>query len=410
MSQQVEFKTIININLNKMYPINPLLSILIATKNRIPFCISAIKSILSFSELDFELIIQDNSDSNELSCYIANNIKDKRLIYNYTPPPYSSIDNFNAVMSLAKGEYVCLIGDDDGINPEIFDVVRWAKINKIDSIYPKVYASYIWPNTLSQYQSGHLSINKFTSHVFSINPKNKLHLLLKNGIVNYMDFQLPKVYHGIVKRDCFEEIFSLTGHYFGGLSPDIYSAVALASIVKKHYIIDYPLTISGVCNASTTIDNIKGAHAGKLEKAPHFRDRNEYVWDENIPRFYSVQTIWAESAIKAIKELNIEIDLRDFNLPKMVAMSLLYNNILRLIFIETNKLTLRNNYLVVFYIKVLIYISRELLDKIVKKAIHKFSLPYLFRISNIEDIEKATAMMAIKLKEKNVITILKYLK
>ena len=48
---------------------NPLLSILIATKNRIPYCIQVIETILEFPDQDFELIIQDNSDSNELSDY-----------------------------------------------------------------------------------------------------------------------------------------------------------------------------------------------------------------------------------------------------------------------------------------------------------------------------------------------------
>lgn len=384
----------------------PLLSILIATKNRVQYCINSIETILSFTEDDFELVVQDNTDNFDLKTHVESNISDKRLVYNYTPPPFSSIDNFNEVMGLAKGEYVCLIGDDDGINPEIFDVVRWAKKNNIDSICPAVYASYLWPNTLTRYPNGHLSINTFTSRAFGINSKDNLLPLLKHGIINYMNFQLPKVYHGIVKRDCFEQIFKLTGHYFGGLSPDIYSAVALASIVKNHYMIDYPLTIAGACNSSTTVDNLKGAHAGKLETAPHLRDRNDYVWDINIPRYYSLQTIWAESALKAFRELNIEVDLNMFNLPKMVAISFLYNkNIIRLIFIETNKFLKGKTSTIYFYLEVSFYILHDLITRIVRKITHKRSGNYFIQLTNVADIENATKLMIEKLKEGNEIGI-----
>ena len=44
----------------------PLLSIVIATRNRIPYAISTIESILEISDSRLELIIQDNSDSREL--------------------------------------------------------------------------------------------------------------------------------------------------------------------------------------------------------------------------------------------------------------------------------------------------------------------------------------------------------
>jgi glycosyltransferase involved in cell wall biosynthesis len=130
-----------------MISANPLFSILIATKNRIPFCISAIKLILNSTETDFELVVQDNSDTKELSNYIADNISDRRLIYNYTPPPFSSIDNFNAVLEAATGEFVCLIGDDDGINPDIFKMVRWANVNGLTAIVPSFNSVYHWPDS-----------------------------------------------------------------------------------------------------------------------------------------------------------------------------------------------------------------------------------------------------------------------
>ena len=51
-------------------PNPPLLSIIIATKNRVPYCIKSIETILSITNHDFELIVQDNTDNLELNDYL----------------------------------------------------------------------------------------------------------------------------------------------------------------------------------------------------------------------------------------------------------------------------------------------------------------------------------------------------
>ena len=47
-------------------PTCPLLSIAIATRNRIPYAISAIQSILEISDPRLELVVQDNNDRIDL--------------------------------------------------------------------------------------------------------------------------------------------------------------------------------------------------------------------------------------------------------------------------------------------------------------------------------------------------------
>ena len=50
---------------------NPLISILIATKNRQFFCFEAIKSIVNLKFDNIEICISDNSDNNQLQKQIA---------------------------------------------------------------------------------------------------------------------------------------------------------------------------------------------------------------------------------------------------------------------------------------------------------------------------------------------------
>ena len=286
----------------------PMLSIMIATKNRIPYCIHVIETILKFPDQDFELVIQDNSDTLELKEY-CDVITDKRFKYNYTPPPFSSIDNFNKVISLSKGQYSCLIGDDDGINPDIFKIVRYASANNIDSIVPSLKAIYWWPDATKNIKgkenyNGLLSIGHLSSNIEILSTEGEVEKLMKSGGQEYMNLNLPKLYHGVVKTKYLQNIKEKTGSFVGGLSPDIYISVALACFIKKIVRIDYPLVIPGICIASTSADSATKTNTSKLEDAPHFRDRGEYYWAKQVPKFYSGVNIWADSAIASLTDLD----------------------------------------------------------------------------------------------------------
>ena len=366
----------------------PLLSIAIATKNRVPYCIQAIETILNYPYDNFELIIQDNTDNRELEEYIKNNFSDSRLVYQYTPPPFSSIDNFNAVLELCTGKYVCLLGDDDGVTENLFKIVKWADKNNIDSVCPKQLVHYIWPNTKT---NGNMVVPYFTNTVWENNPIDNLQALIEDGVVQYMKFNLPKLYHGIIKKTCLDEMKAKNGYYLGGLSPDIYACVALSSIVKRHVVLDSPITIAGACSKSTTIDNATGKHSGKIEDAPHFRSRENYIWDSRVPRFYSVETIWAESALKAIKEFDIPIELSRLNLTKILASAVNTSPAYKEFFMaESFKVSYKKENAVLFYF----YRISLLVENYVKRIVNRFLRKYLFKhyrftsVSNIKEAEK----------------------
>lgn len=281
---------------------NKILSIVIPTRNREFYCIEAIKDILGYKELDFELVVHDNSDSEKISDFITQ-LNDTRLTYKHIKGRINSVANMDNALSMATGEYVTMIGDDDTILPAIFDVVRWAKENNYHCVSPTHQVKYVWPNSMIK-ERGTVSWKRSTNKSWSLSGERQLISLLKNGIINYSSFMLPKVYHGIMRRDVLIKISEKTGYYIGGLSPDIYLAVACSIFCEKYMVIDYPITIAGACPSSSTAESNNGGHRGNLSDAPHLFNRKNYAWDTRIPEIYSVETIWAESAIKAIEELN----------------------------------------------------------------------------------------------------------
>jgi Glycosyltransferases involved in cell wall biogenesis len=298
-----------------------LLSVIIPTKNRQKYVLGAVEQILNINDNRIQIIIQDNSDDDTLLESLQNyKAVNERLKYNYTPGIISFVDNFSIAVGLADGEYVCIIGDDDGILPYIIEVVEWASKNNIKAIKPELNAVYFWPNseaTKNKKDNGYLNISKITARSKVCNTYNGVIKLLKQGGQNYLSLNLVKLYHGIIKKECLNNIKEVTGKYFGGLSPDIYISVALSLIIKSVVVIDVPLTISGICNKSGSADSATGRHTGNLEDAPHFHGHNNYKWSDLVPQFYSVETIWADSTLAAINDMKYVEVLDNFNVSAL---------------------------------------------------------------------------------------------
>ena len=305
----------------------PLLSIVIPTRNRQEYALSSIESILRIPDPELEIVVQDNSDTRELEELLRQDTQDSRLRYNYTPSPLSFIHNFEVAARLASGEYICFIGDDDGVNPEIMEATRWAKDNGIDSIKPATIVQYLWPEsgmsstrfTYFPQETGRLTVKPFSGKIIYTDNEREIRKLVRKGGQEYNMTKIPKLYHGIVKRECLDRVREKTGAYFGGLSPDIYAVVSIANTARNSVFIDYPLTLPGACRKSGSVESQIGKHTGNLEAMPHLEHRGGYEWADMVPRYYSVPTIWADSTIAALQDLGREDLLKVFNVAYLSA-------------------------------------------------------------------------------------------
>jgi glycosyltransferase involved in cell wall biosynthesis len=344
----------------------PLLSIAIATKNREKYCIAAIESVLSYNDNRLEICIADNSATTVVKEFVEK-LNSTQIKYSYDSGGVSSIENFNRAVGLTTGEYLILIGDDDTILPKAIEIAAWAKENNVDSICAKDNVIYYWPNSRDIYPTGHLIITKSTGKIIEVDIKKELKKLLNNGLQHYLLYPLPKTYHGIVKKSLMEEIKNRTGHYYGALSPDIYSCIAMSCVAQNHYLIGEPLSVAGVCATSTTADNFTGKHSGSIDKIPHLKHRGNYIWHSLVPRYYSVNTIWAESGLTALEELGENNLLKRYNLYQMLAQGYVnnYKFIPDLIKKESNKLRKNHNiFLVTYYFKLSIAFFKIFFKKI----------------------------------------------
>src|SRR5437868_4233744 len=112
----------------------PLLSIVIPTRNRASYVEHAIHSICTLVGAGVELVIHDNSDTRQLEASIRSLGFSSEISYYYAKHKLSMTENFELAVAKAKGEYVCLIGDDDGVTHEILEGVVWAKAQRLDAL------------------------------------------------------------------------------------------------------------------------------------------------------------------------------------------------------------------------------------------------------------------------------------
>lgn len=286
------------------------LSIIIPTKNRQTYAFKCITTILSFPSDKFEIVVQDNSDDSSLREMLGNRIDGVKLKYSYSNECLSFCSNFEKGIELSNGDYIVMIGDDDCVFPSIVECANALREKRIDAAVFSTATTYIWPNAISD-KGGKLVVRKQINYIKKVSTSSALTDMVDSGNYDYQNYHFPKVYHGIVRRDKLDLVKAKTGHCFGGLTPDIYSAVSLSFYIDNILYINTSFTLPGTCSKSGSADSLTGRHTGELKDAPHFRGHDSYEWDEAVPYVYSVDTIWAETAFKAVKENGKDIALTD---------------------------------------------------------------------------------------------------
>lgn len=302
---------------------SPLLSVAIPTHNRARYAIHAIKSLLTLGDERMELVVSDTSSDGELARLIAADAELRsslRLKYFNPAERLDMTGNHNAALGACTGEYVCLIGDDDTLAEEILEAVEWARQHSIDLIAPNVVANYAWPDFRSRYfGKGHAARLYYRTQLGAatiVTGAQAFATALRNA--GQGTEGLPKIYHGIVRRRILVDMQARSGAYFHGSSPDVSGAVGLAMSCERFLVVDYPLTIPGGSGGSNTGRSAMNTHKGSLGQEAQTRSFEAGGWSSGVPRFFSVETVWAHATLETIRRLDAT-RIRDYNFARLLA-------------------------------------------------------------------------------------------
>lgn len=278
----------------------PLLSIVVPTKDRYQYLKKLIQLVDGFNSSEVELVIQDNSDDNSSFVEYLNEINKDFIKYYYQKGQIPMSKNSDFAILHSSGEYVCFIGDDDGVTIDIIDCVKYMKKEGVEAIR-SVSASYCWPEVGANrfVQMGSRVDYDKPGKIETLNPEETLIDIVGKGFINRGE--MPLVYHGIVARDTLDRIYKIGGTYFPGSSPDISNGVALSLVTGKYQKYDKIVTFSGSSKYHGGGVYTSGKKHPELEDIKWLLPGAVKAWDKRLPLIGEGDSIWCDSAIKALR-------------------------------------------------------------------------------------------------------------
>ena len=218
----------------------PKLTVIIPTCNRPDTLRSCLATVVAQRSPEIQILVSDNFSDAETRRVIES-FPDPRIHAVRTDRKLGMSEHWDFALEHACGEWVTIIGDDDGLLPDgtdrFFDLAACHNVNAICSLR----CNYTWPGA-SHDGLGRLQV--MYGEKFEIrNSEEWLRSTVTSG-GNYMD--LPWIYTGgFVKRAVMDQIRHKMGRCFCSIIPDVYSGVAVASVVPVYGYSHFPFAVNG---------------------------------------------------------------------------------------------------------------------------------------------------------------------
>lgn len=231
---------------DKKMAIAPKITVIIPTRERCDVLESSLRTVTSQNYDNLEIIVSDNCSSDDTRG-VVHRANDNRIRYLNTGKRLNMSHNWEFALSHVTDGWVTFIGDDDGLMPDalntVANIIETAGVDAIRS----TCCTYHWPAVMGN-EHGQLIVPMSSGTEM----RNASHWLKKvmRGTAKYP--QLPVIYHGgFIHISALNKIRNKTGTFFRSCTPDLYSAVAVASVVDRFLYLHAPLAVNGVSKHST---------------------------------------------------------------------------------------------------------------------------------------------------------------
>lgn len=215
-------------------------SILIPTFNKAEYLKYTIQSVLNSNYKNFEVIISDDFSTDTTNNLITN-LNDDRVRLIKPPFKLKHVKNYEFLLKHANGEWITILGDDDGLLPNFFEKIDYEliKFPNVEVISTKP-AFYYWHGVEDKYGDRVCDYQNFFEKSKIINSKLTLFLCLA-GL--FTRTNVPMLYTtGLVKKSLIKKIKQKSNNFFfHGVLPDYYSSVAILSYTNNFLRISEPL-------------------------------------------------------------------------------------------------------------------------------------------------------------------------
>jgi hypothetical protein len=266
----------------------PRFSIVIPTRDRADTLRHALATCLAQDFDDYEVVVCDNPAMPATQAAVAA-CGSARVRYVAAPRVLAMSDNWELAVSEARGEYVHVLGDDDGLLPSALrqaDAVieaQRARAVRWDA------ALYTWPTLALPGDADYLRLP------MGGGPRG---VDFREALARVVRFEacyttLPMIYNALVHRDLLAQLRARVGRVFPGHYPDVYSGFALGAVAGHFVSLGRPLSVAGLSGHSNGVATLF-LPRGTSPIDREFRDLNErgglrrHPWVADLPVYPEV--------------------------------------------------------------------------------------------------------------------------
>lgn len=222
-------------------------SVLLPTRNRLEYLKYAIETVRRQNYADWEIIVSDNCSEDDIRGYVLS-LNDGRIRYFRTESFVPVTDNWNNALKHSTGDYVVMLGDDDGLLPHYFS--RFAHAFKAfpdpDFVYVSAYF-YAYPGVMPDNPDGFVRRDRngvFTEQTSFWLTRSQAAVIARG----YLDFRMPvasNMQFSLISRRKIDEL-SRDGAFFKSPYPDFYATPMLFLESERILIYPFPMVIVGI--------------------------------------------------------------------------------------------------------------------------------------------------------------------
>ena len=302
-------------------------SVVMPTHNRLHLLRDAIETVRRQDFADWELVVFDNASRDPIREHVQS-LRDERIRYCRSDEFLPVSSSWNEAIERARGDYVILLGDDDGLTPRYFARVDAiiAKFGNPDVVYSNIY-QFWHPGVAPWEPSGYLIdvrhgfFFKGRDQPFLLSEK-EARLAARGSIRLKISFSFNS--QAIMYRRAFLRTLSADGPVYRSPFPDYYIANVALARSKSTVVIPQPIAVAGVSRASFgyTMYNSKEKEGAallntKLETDPVYLSIERHLLPG--PSYATNFVVAMEYVARALPELGEHVDYRKYRRVQICA-------------------------------------------------------------------------------------------
>jgi hypothetical protein len=242
----------------------PLFSVVIPTRDRadvLRYCLRTCLAQHAFD--DYEVVVSDNAGP-PATRQAVEECRSPRLAYVRSDRPLSMSDSWELAVSRARGRYVTVLGDDDGLMP--FALPELARLIDRHDRPPAIHwfaGLYTWPTIAVPEEANFLRLP--TDRSCSVLSGREM--LARASRYEIGPEHLPMIYRSVIRADLIERHREMAGgRVFPTLYPDVYSGYAFAYLAARYVSVGLPMSVAGLSGKSNGVATLMRTDANPIAK------------------------------------------------------------------------------------------------------------------------------------------------